>query len=172
MKKFVKLPLYFGLFIFVAAILLSAIKVGEKGSITNQKSKASSAGASLSLKYTPPNLVSVLVNSEKEIAGVDAVIKFDKENISVLPSTLRGTTAFTTTGGKVDEKNGTFSFTALVKTKTASGIIASFDIKTLGKPSGELSFVTGSEGSAVIEAATKENILTSTVGVNLSQPSK
>lgn len=174
MNKFVKLPLYLGLFVFVVAVLFSAIKVGERGNLTNQRSKASTNGASLSLKYTPPDLISVVLNSDKEVAGVDVVVKFNKEKVIVLPSTLRGSAAFSTTGGKVDSANGTFSFTALAKTAATLGIISSFNIQaTKGNQLvGEINFVGGNDGSAVIDKATSANILTTTTGVNLNSPSK
>lgn len=174
MNKFAKLPLYLGLFVFVVAVLFSAIKVGERGNLTNQRSRATTSGASLSLKFTPPDLVSVVLNSEKEVAGVDVVVKFNKEKVAILPSTLRGSTAFSTTGGKVDSTNGTFAFTALAKTAVSSGIISSFNIQaTKGNQLlGEINFVGGEGGSAVIDKATSANILTTTTGVNLSSSSK
>lgn len=174
MQRFAKLPLYLGLFVFVVAVLFSAIKVGERGNLTSQRSKATTSGANLSLKYTHPHLISVILNSDKEVAGVDVVLKFNKEQVVILPSTLSGSNSFSTTGGKVDEKSGTFTFSALAKTKVTSGIIASFNIKGArgGQVVGEINFLEGPDGSAVIESATKENILTSASGVNLSGSSK
>ena len=102
-------------------------------------------------------------------------IKFDSSKLIILPSTLAASPSFITTGGKVDEKEGTFSFSALSKSKTVtSGIVASFEVNAknvLNSDSTELHFVTVNSQTAVINL-NKQNILSQSTGVSLDLTKK
>lgn len=171
MKSIAKLPLYLGIAVFVISVLFSAIKVGERGILTSQGVKATIPKASLSLNFSSPNMISVLLNAEKEVAGIDAVIKFESGKINILPSTLQAGNSFITSGGTVDRSQGTFSFSALAKSPVSTGIVANFKIvpsKNLDKVQSELKFVEGTDGTAVIDKSTSQNVLYETSGVKFS----
>ncbi len=175
MKSFTKLPLYLGLGVLVFSILMATVKVGQKQTLTDQRTKAAASGANLTLNFTSPHLVSVLLTSDIEVAGVDVTIKFDSSKLTVLPSTLTASPSFITTGGKVDDKEGTFSFSALGKTKTiTSSIVASFVVngKNVSRiDSTELHFITANSQTAVINLS-KQNILSQSTGVSLDLSTK
>lgn len=175
MKLFTKLPLYLGLAVLVFSVLMATVKVGQQQSLTDQRTKAAASGASLSLNFTSPHLVSVMLASDIEVAGVDVTIKFDSSKLSILPSTLASSPSFLTTGGKVDDKEGTFSFSALGKTKTVtSGIVASFVVngKNVSKmDSTEIHFVTANSQTAVLNL-NEQNILNQSTGVSLDLSTK
>lgn len=163
MNKFAKLPLYLGLTVFVFTVLFSAARLSGGGSVINQQSKATVNGAVLTARYSPTGIISLTVNSNTPIAGVDAVFKYEKNKIGILPSSLAGSPEFTTTGGEVDEGQSTFSFTALANqgSSVSSGIVATFGVKATGLQSGAvLQFVPGK--SSVIEKGSGRNILVST----------
>ena len=175
MKKFSKLPLYLGLSVLVMSVLISVIKVGQTGNLTSQRTKAAVSGSSLELKFTSPNTVNVLFNSDKAIKGADAVIKYDKNKFRILSSTLRSGPSFITTGGVIDEALGTFSFSALATKDVLAGIIANFKVVTSGnlqQANGELTIQEGRGGSAVFDAKTVQNILNKTTGVKVNVVSK
>lgn len=173
MRILTKLPLYLGLSIFVLAVLVSAVKVGERGGIVPNQSQATVAKATLTLRFTSPDLVSITLNSEKEVAGVDVEIKYEKDKLSILPSTLTGGPTFVTTGGNLEESAGTFSFSALAKEKSlTSGIVATFNIGPVNQSKSldtTLQFNKGEGKTAVIDKVTGENILNraDTLNINL-----
>lgn len=175
MKTFTKIPLYLGLFVFVAAVLFSAIKVGEKGNLTSQRTRASTDNAMLELKFTSPDLVTVVLNSGKDVSGVDVAVKFDKSKIKILPSTLRSGSSFLTSGGVIDDNAGVFSFSALSRETMSKGIVGSFNIVPSGNlktADSELSIVLGSDGSQVLDRASSQNILNSSSSVKVNIYSK
>ncbi len=175
MKSIAKLPLYLGLAVLVFSVLMATVKVGQKQTLTDQRSNAAGTGATLSLNFTPPNLVSVLLNSDVEVAGTDVTINFDSSKLTILPSTLAASPSFITTGGKVDDKEGTFSFSAISKSKAVtSGIVASFEVNAKNisdADSTELHFVTTDNQTTVINL-NKQNILSQSTGVTLNLNTK
>jgi hypothetical protein len=174
MKSLNKLPLYLGLSIFVFSVLVSAVKVGERNSLTSQQTRASASKATLELKFSTPDIVSVVLTSGKKIAGVDAVIKFDKNKLKILPSTLHGGSSFITAGGVIEEQKGLFSFSALAKEEVSSGIVANFNIAASTKSSvdSELHLLVGQDGSSVLEKTSLENILDNAGSVKVNLPAK
>ncbi len=167
--KFIKrLPLYLGLGIFVFSVIMSATKLGENKAITYNKSRASGSGTKLTLHFTEPNIISVMVTSEKQVAGIDAVIKYNKDMLSILPSTLIGGADFTSSGGTVDEEAGTFTFSSLAKPSFKNtGVVAMFEIRSkegTANPTTEMTFDVTSEHTAVVEKTTGRNILEDTAG--------
>lgn len=170
MKSFSKLPLYLGLSVLVISILFSAIRLGENKSVADIKSRAGTAGASLSLQFSTPDVVSVSVTSEKEIAGIDAVITFNKDVATILPSTLSAGSSFVTSGGEVNEEAGTFSFSALAKGSVTAAVVATFNVQAKGAESvtASLQFAQGEEKSAVIEKASGTNILSQGSGATFT----
>lgn len=170
MKTFYKLPFYAGLFVFVISVLFSAIKIGEKNFFVSQRAKAQVEGAILEMKFLPPNSVNVFLVSQKPVAGLDVVVKFEKDKVQILPSTLQGSSSFITSGGVVEEGNSSFSFSALPKGEGSAGLVASFAIRSVSdnfSPT-KLVFLTGERGSAVLEKVTLKNILTETKGVEIN----
>lgn len=171
MKSVVKLPLYLGFFVLVFAVILSAVKIGEKGSVTQQLTRATTGKASLALKFSSPNQVTIVLTSDKEVAGIDVALKYEKDKIKILPSTLSGSPKFTTTGGLLDEEKSVFSFSALAKEPVTSSLVASFQVRP--KEGTEISetslqFVTGEGESAVIEKSSTGNILSTAQGVKFT----
>lgn len=155
----------------VVSILITAITLGEKKSVTNSSSQAKASGARLTLIFSSPNLLTVVANTDRDIAGVDVVIKFDTDQVSVLPSSLVSGNFYTVSGGIVDEISGTFSFSALRSIgQSATGPVATFNVapvKNLGKVETEFQFREGEGATAVIEEDTGENILNQTSGVKV-----
>lgn len=176
MRKFTKFPLYLGLFVLVVSVLISATKLGEERALTYQRTRAASSGATLTMRYLAPHLVSVLLKSEKKVAGVDVVIRYPQEKIAILPSSLTSGPSFITTGGAIDEKASTFSFSALVKdTPVRSAIVATFSVQSKNIGGGEwvnLEFDTANGNTAVIEEEGSTNILTRADGVRFSPSSQ
>ncbi len=176
MKSFVKLPLYLGFFVFILSILVSAIKVGEQTAFSNQKTNASVSSASLSLKFTPPDLVSVILNSQKEVAGVDVLIRYEKDKVSISPSSLKNGSLFVTSGGQEDKSASTFLFSALASRQDVkSGIVATFQVLPIVNwpdITTELSIVKGKNKSGVIDKASGEDILETVSGVKFTLRNK
>ncbi len=175
MTRLNKLPLYAGLAVFVIAVIVSSIKLGEKSSLTYNKTRASVAGSLLSLKFSQPDRISVTLNSDKEIVGADLVIKYDKNKVKILPSTLSGENTMALSGGVLDEAKGTFSFSILPKNPIKAGILASFKMipaNNLKKVDSELLIIEGTDGSAVLDQNTMSNILSATEKVQFSLSSK
>ncbi len=175
MTRLNKLPLYVGLAVFMVAVLISSIKLGEKSSLTYNKTRASVAGALLTLKFSQPDLISITINSDKEIAGADLVLKYDNNKVKILPSTLSGGNTGVAIGGVTDDVKGTFSFSILPKTPIKTGILASFKIvgaNNLKTVDSEMQIIEGTEGSVVLDQGTKSNILSATEKVQFSLSSK
>lgn len=174
MKTLSRLPLYFGLSVFVISILFSAVKLGEQRSVTSQQSQAAISPVILSLKFTAPETVSLILNSEKTVAGIDALIKFDQRKINILPSSLIAGPKFKTTGGKIDSQNSTFAFSALSQEKNiSSGLVASFRLESRNNQpvTSELALV-GNGKTVIIDEITGRNILNKTEGVQVKIPAK
>lgn len=174
MKFAVKLPLYLGLAVLVFSVLISVIKVGNQQAFTSQKTRANVEGASLVLKYTSPNIVSVILSSDKEVTGTDVSLKFNADKIKVLPSTLHAGPNFVTSGGTMDEALGTFSFSAIAKKlPVTNAVVASFTIlsKEKGKiVDADIQFV--GMTTTVIDKAEAKNILKETQGAKFTLPSQ
>lgn len=170
MKSVAKLPLYLGLGVLVVAVIMSAVKLGNKQAFTNLNSRANVAGATLILKYTAPNLVSVLLTSEKQVSGVDVVVKYNGDKTTVLPSSLSAGTGFVTTGGVVDEGVNTFSFSALSKkVPVTNGVVATFALTPKGNISSAQADVQFVEtGTMVVSKDLGQNILSQTQGVKFT----
>jgi hypothetical protein len=104
MKSFAKLPLYLGLGVFVLSIIVSASTIGQRRNLADQNIQATSAKANLTMTFSAPNVVGITLKSDKEISGVDMVVKYDKEKITILPSTLTAGGSFITSGGTLSEE--------------------------------------------------------------------
>lgn len=176
MKSFAKLPLYMGLAVLVFSVLISVAKVGSQQAMTSQKTKASTGGAGLSMQFTPPNLVSVLLTSDKEVAGADVTVKFNGSEVTILPSSLSGGLAFVTSGGNVDAGTNTFTFSAIAKkTPVSNGIVATFSVVPIaGKASANADLQFTGEGTTtdIIDKISKQNILGNTQGVKFTTSAK
>lgn len=173
MKIFTKLPLYLGLGVLVLAILISTRMVSEQRSLSNNP-KASLTGAVLTMNQDGRGTVSVSLVSEKDVAGIDVVVKFDKTKIKILPSTLTSGSSFITSGGVVDDNADTFSFSALVKgDNVKSGIAGTFKVESIAlNTESNLDFVTGEGKTAVIEKESGADILNNAVGTKLNLTAK
>lgn len=173
MKFTVKLPLYLGLAVFVVAVIISAVKVGNQQAFTNLGSRANVAGAALILKYTAPNLVSVVITSDRQVSGSDVTVKFNNDKIVVLPSSLTAGVDFVTSGGNVEKEGNTFTFSALSKSESVkSGIVATFTVvpKEAQAANADLQFV--GNATTVIDKTTQQNILSQTQGVKFTVSAK
>lgn len=178
MRRFTKLPLYLGLMVLVVSVLISAVKVGQQQSLVSQTSQANISRAALSLSFTPPNLATVFVSSDKEIAGADVTLKLTTDQLTVLPSSLNPGPSFLTSGGIMDEANMTFSFTALAKKPpVTAGIVGTFTLKGREGLGGAklleagMSFLTSNNSTSVIDKSGK-NILVKAEGLNFSLSTK
>lgn len=175
MKRFNKLPLYAGLAVFMVAVMVSAVKLGEKSSLTYNRTQASQSGALLALKFSQPDTISITINSDKEIAGVDLVIKYENNKVKILPSTLKGGNTEVLTGGVVDENKGTFSFSILPQVPIKTGVLASFNIvpaNNLKNVDSEMQIIEGPDGSSVLDQDATSNILKATEKVQFSLSNK
>lgn len=163
MKTLLRLPLYLGLGAFVLAVIISSVKVGQKGVLTNTRSQATLSGAKLAMQFVLPDMVSVFLSSDKPVAGVDVIVKYDKSKMTILPSSLTAGPEMTVTGGVIDEGQSTFSFSAVAKSLSVKdGIIGTFNIaKNPDSPATEaaLEFLTGVGNSTVLEQSSGTNIL-------------
>lgn len=175
MKNISRLPLYLGLSVLVFTILVSSVKIGQKVNLTRQDSLASVSAADLSLQFATPDKVSVLINSPIDVAGIDIVLKYDKDKFTILPSTLSSGDQFMTTGGKLDKEKGTFSFSAIAKSGIKNTIVATFSVRSLTpkiNTIGGLIYVTGPGKTSVLEKKNRQNILGKATGVNITIPSQ
>ncbi len=172
MNKFTRFPLYLGLGIFVVTILVSAVKLGEKKSLTSTKSRAGSSASTLTMRFVAPDTVNISFTADKAVSGIDAVIEYEKDKISVLPSTLTAGSSFITTGGIVDETASTFSFSAISKgADNKAGIVANFKVVSKNPEAvvaTRLIFKTGEGETKVIDQVTGDNILGNAQGVEFS----
>lgn len=163
MHKVKKLPLYLGLSVLIISVLFSVVKLGEQVSISSNSVKATMAVANLKLSFISPDTISLTLTSDKPVAGIDAVISFDKNMVTVLPSTLKGSNVFTASGGVVDGNGGNLSFAAIAnKPAVTTGIVAVFKISPKpGKAGGKTAFslLTGLNQTAVLEKDTGEKML-------------
>lgn len=161
--------------VLVLSVLVTSVTIGQKRNLTKQLSQASSTTAKLSLQFTSPGKVNVLINSPIEVSGMDIVIKYDKNKFTILPSSLSSEDQFITTGGRLDELNGTFTFSEIAKGSIKNTIAASFTVRSLTpkvNTSGSLFFDTGSDKTAVLEKTSGQNILGEATGVNITIPAQ
>lgn len=175
MKHLSRLPLYLGLTVFILSVLVTSITLRQNKSLTSTNIRASQDGAQLSLIFTNPNIVSLSLISAKEVSGVDVTLKFDQNKVIVMPSSLSGGATFKTTGGKVDADQGIFNFSAIAKTPSTNGIVATFNIRLKNdgeSVSSRFDFDTAQEKTAVLDKASQQNILTQADGTNFSLSSQ
>ena len=175
MKNISRLPFYLGLSVLVLTILVSSVKIGQKVNLTRQNSLATAAAADLSLQFTTPDKVSVLINSPVDVAGIDIEVKFDKDKFTILPSSLSSGDQFMTSGRKLDKDSGTFSFSAISKSGAKNTIAASFIIRSLTpkiNTKGSLAYVIGNGKTTVLEKKNRQNILGKATGVNFTIPAQ
>jgi len=174
MKDFTKLPLYLGLAVLVFSVLISVIKVGNQQAFTSGKTKANVAGATLVLKYTAPDVVSVILTSDKEVSGVDVSVKYNGNQINILPSSLTPGPLFITSGGTATDKSNVFAFSAIAKnTPVTAAVVANFTVvpkEGLNTANGDIQF--DSVGTAVVAKNSRQNILSNTQGVKFTIYSK
>ena len=174
MRRFAKFPLYMGFSVLVVAVLYVSTQIGQQNAI-NKPSKASNTGANLSLLLTPPDLITVSMTSDKEVVGIDVVVRYEKEKVTILPSTLNGITPFIASGGVVDENSETFSFSAYNPNNSGvkSGMISKFNVRPNNPDqdlTSDLQFEVGEGQTAAIEPTGKINILNQSTGVNINIP--
>lgn len=166
MKRFKNLPLIGGFIVLVLSVIVSSVQIGTKGQLTTGSIQAQYAQSLLSLQYTAPDLITVLVTSQKTIAGVDVVIGFDNKKIQILPSTLTSGAHMTTSGAHIDEATSVFRFSALPLDNTVTnGIVGQFRIAPLtdeNSLSTTLTILNGPDQSGVFESNTITNILSNT----------
>lgn len=164
MNRFKHLPIYAGFVTLILAVLVSSVQIGTKGQLTSTTIQARQAQAYLSLRYSEPDMVSVIVSSGKEIAGVDVVIAFEKDKVQILPSTLTPGPKFSTTGAVISDNPSVFSFSAVpVSIGVIDGIVAQFrlaDLSDLGNVTTTLTIDTHPDASAVLDKATLDTIPT------------
>lgn len=174
MKSFAKLPLYLGLAVLVFSVLISVIKIGNQQAFTSQRTRANVSGASLVLKYTAPDLVSIILTSDKEVSGVDITVKFNGDKIKILPSSLTSGPLFITSGGTVNDKSNVFAFSAITKnTPVAAAVVATFNVLPKeGLNTAEADIQFENVGTTVIAKDSGQNILTNTQGVKFTVSSK
>lgn len=171
MDRFKRIPLYLGGATLVLALLVSSIQLSSKGQLIQSQSQATVSKASLTLQYTAPDILTLLVSADKEIGGIDAVVSFDKNAVEILPSTLTSGGSFTTTGASIGSDGSTFQFSALPKAaNTTSGIVAQFRFKGVAIPakgSTDITLQTGADKSAVIDKNSLTNVLSETAAVTV-----
>lgn len=172
MGKFTRAPLYLGLFVMTIAVVVSAVKVGNNR--TSENVKAGTANSALSLNFSSPDIISLAVSSDQIVAGIDAMIKFDKDKVVIMPSSLKGTGTFVTSGGKVDESQNVFSFSAVSNQGVKAGMVASFQVKSKNDSNVATSLQLDVSGgkTAVLSKTTGENISVSTTDVKFTLPAK
>jgi hypothetical protein len=150
-----KVPLYLGLSVFVLTVLVSVVKVGENMSFSSQVIKATSSAATVSMTFSRPDLVGVSVSADKPFSGADIIINFDPSVLTILPSTLKGINNFTTSGGTLDSRAGTFSFAVIGSNASAkSAIVATFNVKfqnSINSTDTVMSFIEGSDKTLVLD---------------------
>lgn len=173
LNKLSKTPLYLGLIIFVFSVLLASTKVGENQRIARLESQATQQeGASLSLKFTPPDLISVLLASDKDIKGADMVIIYDQKLIEVVPTSLFAGPSFSISGYLSSKTQGRFAFTVLAdgQDQFTPSIVATFRIEPKVAPGQEVSlqFATVAGETQVFSEDLTKNILTQTEGITLT----
>ncbi|MBI2616522.1 hypothetical protein HYW55_00110 [Candidatus Gottesmanbacteria bacterium] len=167
MKILARLPLYTGVSVFVLSILVTAVVVGQRGQLTNQQASATKGEASLSMIFVSPSTITVTLSTKRSVAGVDATIQYNPQEITIISSTLAGGPSYSTTGGIDNQENGTFSFSSIPLEENGAGIIASFTVqpKVSGTPTTTvLSFIEGGK-TKVLEKGSLEDILGGTRGV-------
>lgn len=176
MKSAVKLPLYLGFAVFILSVIVSAVKIGNQQVFNSNKSQASTTSANLSLKYTSPHLVSIILTSQSAVAGADIVLKFNGDKITILPSSLSGGESYITSGGVVEEGTSTFSFSAIAKKESStSDVVASFEVKPqISSKSVEADIQFSGVGSTttVIEKISRQNILDQAQGLKFTLSAK
>lgn len=173
MRNFAKLPLYLGMAVLVVSVLVSAVKIGNRQAFTSQKTKAGTSGASLILKYTSPNIVSVLLTADKSIKGADISLAFNGDKIQVLPSSLSSGPDFAASGGNIDLKENIFTFSVVTQKKDISaGVLASFNVYPVWGDTAEADLQFPEDANTVIEDSSGQNILTQTQGVKFTTSKK
>src|SRR3989338_3881401 len=118
MKSYARLPLYLGIGVFVLSVILSGTTISDRNYLSRLSSKAGQNTANLSLVYSKPDLVSVVVNSPEIVEGADVTITFDPSSLEILPSALYPGPSFITTGGEVS-MDGKFTFSVIAHQSSA-----------------------------------------------------
>lgn len=161
-----KLPLYLGLGVFILTVLMTGFKLGDNKSVASLLTRANVSGATLSMQSISSNTVSVLLTSTKEVSGLDVSIYIQPREVKALTSTLTPGPGYALSGGSYDENTQIFSFSALKKTgETSTDLVATFNLGGSVPLSGlttDLSFVTESNKTVVLEKGTGTDVLVST----------
>lgn len=172
MKSFTRLPLYLGIGVFVLSVILTGTTISDRNYLSRIKSQAGQNTAAVSLVYSKPDLVSVVVNSPEIVEGVDVTLSFDPSSLEILTSTLFAGPSFTTTGGEVSI-DGEFTFSAVAYQSSAvkSGVVATFQIVSKIKSETILSFETGLDKTAVFSRTNQKalQLETEDLTLNLSE---
>lgn len=167
-NKITKIPLYLGLAIFVFSILLTSVRVGENQKMARIESQAEQKeGTKLSLKFIPPEIISVVIKADVDVKEVDSFIKYDPRVINIISDSLVSGPAYSITGSNNDQDKGIFSFTATAQGGIKTEIVANFKVEPKIENTKEiiLKFITGADGTYVYGGETFSNILTSAEGV-------
>jgi len=168
-----RIPLFIGIAVFIIAILVSAVKIGQNRSLTSENVKANVSGAELSLQYIAPETVSVILNTAKTVSGVDVWITLSPRDLEVLPSTLQAGSGYITSGGTYDQTNQSFVFSAIRAGEAQSQIVATFQLgpkARIASIDGVMDFNKTDGNTSVIEKDSGADILVKTTGVKFKLP--
>lgn len=171
MKQLTRLPLYLGLIIFIFSVVLSGMKLGENNAAVTNTTNANQSGAVLTSRFVSPNLINVSFNSKKDVSEIYITFHYDKDMISVVPSSLSPGPSFNLKENIIDNDNGYFRFDAVTSLNNQkSGLVASFKIipknnLTTGKTA--ISFITGNHATFVTDYVTGGDVLLNTEDVTI-----
>lgn len=168
-----RIPLFIGIAIFIIAVLVTAVKIGQSRSLTSENVKANVKGAELSLRYTAPDTVSVILNTDRMVSGVDVWLALSPGDLEVLPSTLQAGPGFVTSGGVYDPNNRSFIFSAIRAGEAQSQIVATFQAgpkERIASIDAAMDFNKIGGNTSVIEKDTGEDVLVKTFGVKFRLP--
>lgn len=162
-----KIPLYSGLFMFVLSVLVWGSVMGQKTYVSYRSAQATVEAASLVLRYTEPDLVSVEVQSNAPISNLHTTLRYDPAVLAFPDSALAGS-VFTLQDETAED--GEISFVAIpTKESVSSGIVATFRITRINQSqSSDVVFVQNEENTAVFSRKTGQNVLRAAEPLTLS----
>lgn len=166
-----RMPLYLGLAVFIIAILVSAVKIGQSRSLSQLGARAGIAPYSLRLTHTENGWVSVLLNVDRPVAGVDVSIRIPSLDATILPSSLAAGPGYIVSGGSFDEATRHFTFSAVAIGENQTGLVAKFQTGPMMRVENipvELEFDTSEGATEVIERTTGNSLDVSTQGVRFT----
>lgn len=169
MKAIFKFPLYLGIFIFIFSTIISTVTVSQKRNIGRVEIGATNSIAKLYLRFVPPRIISVEMNSTVDVVGVDVGLKYNPSHIRILPSTLTST-SFITTGGVNDDVKGIYTFSAINENPLKAAVVATFQIDARSgyKGRSEIEFDNITSVNSIIGENSNGNILNETKGISFT----